>query len=594
MAVLTETLFVKAFDGTIREWTEIGLEPWLDSIDTNNRLEAVTRLLEHAYFTFQNSSITDPIKAVRLAIYAKGEIRNVIQVEIHDGLGNVKTVDLGAPSDTAYDWASRDLLGFLDTWDKVNGCKIKIRKEARTTTAQLNVDNFTGRINEWIAAGLSPWLNAADDGNYIYAKLAGSEIGDFTFEDLPKPWAGGTVTINVYCKGDGNDYVEVYVYDGTAWIATPYTITPDSVYSVKSIDVSDFLNSETKINSAMVYFVKRSTGTPADLFIDHVYIEATIYDEGQFAIAACKLEVDYYEGGVWVTKNPSSTEELEAGWGNPEGAYIEDDTGYAEASASLGEQAYGNYDLPSEEAEEVYEVHVLIDGYEDDKLDVVGVSISVDGGATWGTELIAQLNLLAESTKDLDFTPYLDLTPSNFSNANFKVKIRKGTEGCLLPESKLALWIEDEEERKKFRDECKYVTCRDLVKMKPDKLPKLLGYDETKKEFRAASITKIQVLKGDFDCYRIVCKDRNGYEKRAVGTGDHRVWEWFSGLKKLRDVVKGDVLGGLYWNEEKENYELRPVWVEEVKAFRASKCIHLETDCKHIFTFAIKASLIKW
>jgi len=587
MPGLTKTLFVKVFDETIRQWTEFGVSPFLDSIDTANRLEATTNGLQHAYFTFEQSSITDPIKAVRIELYMKGG--NEVSVELDDGMGNLKSYVLTPISVVDYTWRSDDVSNFLDSWTKINSAKMKITKNVPKTAAALNVDGFTNRINEWLTSGASPWLDAQEDNNYIYAKSSGAEIGDFTFEDLTKPWAGGTVNLNIYCKSDdGDDQIDVYLYDGSTWQLAG-TITPyKNTYRVETIDVSAILNTEAKINAAKVYFVKQSVAAPNYVYIDRVYLSTSVYDEQLLAIAAARIAVDYYEGGVWTINSPSSTEAIEAGWSNPEGAYDEDNFGYAEASGTVGEQKYGGYNLPS--AEEVYEVHVLIDGYEDESADVVGVSVSTDGGTTWSSELIAGLGMLAESTKDLDFTTLLDLTPSGFTNENFKVKIRKGQEGCLLPESLIALWIENQEKRKELKGECEYVSAKELLTLKP--LPRLLGFEDGK--FKPARILTVQLLEGEFDCYKLTCEDQNGYVKRASGTGDHAVWEWFSGLKKLRDVKIGDVLGGLYWNEEKQDYELKPITVKNIETFTRDKCIHLETDCKHVFTFTIKASFIKW
>jgi len=127
----------------------------------------------------------------------------------------------------------------------------------------------------------SPWLNSADyPSNYIYTSTGGDRIGNFTFADIPAGITGSTVTL--YLKtwqtgGDGNDYMNIYLYNGTKW-STAFTITPTSTTApgtYVNVPVSSWLNTLAKVNATMMAIEKVTVGTPDTIGVDHAYIRVS-------------------------------------------------------------------------------------------------------------------------------------------------------------------------------------------------------------------------------------------------------------------------------------------------------------------------------
>lgn len=116
--------------------------------------------------------------------------------------------------------------------------------------------NIVGGRNGWTKVGAEPYLDAID-ANAVYTSVKNDTIGDFTFVDPLS--AGTTREIELYCKGDGNDYVEVYVYNGSVWAAAP-NITPGAGWGWRSTDVSGILNTVVKLTNAQIYLVKKTSG----------------------------------------------------------------------------------------------------------------------------------------------------------------------------------------------------------------------------------------------------------------------------------------------------------------------------------------------
>jgi len=122
--------------------------------------------------------------------------------------------------------------------------------------------------NGWTKVGAEPYLDAIDyPTNYVYTNTNGDTIGDFLFEDTT---VGGSCWIDIYCRGDGDDTITVYVWDdiGKLWL-TAGTITPATVWSWKGLDLTPLgFTSVDKINGIKMYMVYNRTAAPNAVEVD--------------------------------------------------------------------------------------------------------------------------------------------------------------------------------------------------------------------------------------------------------------------------------------------------------------------------------------
>lgn len=143
------------------------------------------------------------------------------------------------------------------------------------TWQTLLVDGYTGAQTDWVKVGTSPYLNGEDDGSYITTTTPNATDSAYTFQNLTKP--GGTVNgayLYIGCTyevGVGN-YIDVYLYNGTAWVyAHQYAIgDPRDWY----VNVTAILDTLDKVNNAQLRFVHRDVSTNftidyAELIVDY-------------------------------------------------------------------------------------------------------------------------------------------------------------------------------------------------------------------------------------------------------------------------------------------------------------------------------------
>jgi len=180
------------------------------------------------------------------------------------------------------------------SWRSGN-CDIYYRK------IQLNVNGFTevSGWTGWTRAGSSPWLGSEDyPYNYIWSNVAGDNIGYFTFQDLPTGIVWNTVKLCLktwQTGGDGSDYINIYLYDGSNWTPTPYTVIPTSTAApgdYKEVDVSSWLNTEAKINAAQLRLEKIQVGTEDTIGVDHAFISLPSHDVAIFSVIPTEVTVN--------------------------------------------------------------------------------------------------------------------------------------------------------------------------------------------------------------------------------------------------------------------------------------------------------------
>jgi len=131
--------------------------------------------------------------------------------------------------------------------------------------------NYTG--NAWVEVGDAPFLNASNDGSYIYTKTHLAQTCNFTYENSIYP-LGVTVTailLKTRAEGDGNDEYIIHLWDGSSWHTQ--TFMPTSPYVWNAWDVTAILNSKAKVDGAETYFHYEKSGKTNDLFIDVSLLE---------------------------------------------------------------------------------------------------------------------------------------------------------------------------------------------------------------------------------------------------------------------------------------------------------------------------------
>jgi hypothetical protein len=125
----------------------------------------------------------------------------------------------------------------------------------------LYVDGFTAELQGWTEVGVSPFLDAPDDGNYIEGTTNGAQHRWFSFEDFELGDAIlDYVQLEGYCDGPYNEGFDYDVYfTGFNWVgslygngAGPEWLTPRWVGSDKTSDLYPALLTEEGINDGEV------------------------------------------------------------------------------------------------------------------------------------------------------------------------------------------------------------------------------------------------------------------------------------------------------------------------------------------------------
>jgi hypothetical protein len=148
------------------------------------------------------------------------------------------------------------------------------------------VDGLNWTYQAWTETGTSPYLDA-DTSSYISHNVNNGEEGWFSFQDLSNAQALAfaamkTVNIEFECSRSGSDdYFDFRITDGTTTYG-PYSITPPGSYDWRSYDITNLINTTTKINNAKISVRYRQSGGSA----------STVN------IRTCRLTIDL---GGWLT-----------------------------------------------------------------------------------------------------------------------------------------------------------------------------------------------------------------------------------------------------------------------------------------------------
>lgn len=136
----TEELFVNAFDDDKTAWTEYAPSPYLnDSMD--NYIRTSTVGAEEGDFDFADSAIGEGIiNSVKLKIYAKrADIANLfhiayVRIYVWDGSSWVNAGDIILT--TAEQWYEKDISAIIDSWVKIDGCRLYVKAQVCTSAWQ--------------------------------------------------------------------------------------------------------------------------------------------------------------------------------------------------------------------------------------------------------------------------------------------------------------------------------------------------------------------------------------------------------------------------------------------------------------------------
>jgi len=127
-------------------------------------------------------------------------------------------------------------------------------------TVTLNVNGNDSSYAQWTTFGTTPFLND-DDYNGAYSSISGQKIGYFSFQDFNMTaailnWSSDvTASLEIYSVGSDYHY-NVYINPN----GTDYNVGSGSSGGWQSFDITQYVNTSTKLNNAQIYLSKAATG----------------------------------------------------------------------------------------------------------------------------------------------------------------------------------------------------------------------------------------------------------------------------------------------------------------------------------------------
>ncbi|UCB59650.1 MAG: hypothetical protein JSW72_05815 [Candidatus Bathyarchaeota archaeon] len=120
----TANLYVDGFDQAERQWRESGSSPYLDDT-TSSYIDDNDDFDQEGWFSFQNLSVTsDPI-SVKIQFESSCQGDEYFDFEIDNGTHTLGYYPIDPPS--SYGWREHDLSDILDTAEKVNTARLRVR-----------------------------------------------------------------------------------------------------------------------------------------------------------------------------------------------------------------------------------------------------------------------------------------------------------------------------------------------------------------------------------------------------------------------------------------------------------------------------------
>ena len=158
------------------------------------------------------------------------------------------------------------------------------------------VDGLSSAETTWSTTGVSPYLDAQDDGNEIDTSGNGVISSWYTFDQTTGSGSGFTVVFSIYHDSTSDSYIEWeldWTGDGTAEASGSFTTNLGLVWEDDSEDLSA-LDTQAEIDACRVRFTSnKGVGGPDNVMIDaaRLYItggvagnDYTAYPSGDFTL----------------------------------------------------------------------------------------------------------------------------------------------------------------------------------------------------------------------------------------------------------------------------------------------------------------------
>lgn len=149
----TEEVYVNSFDNTTRQWQEIGITPFLH--DTNDDyIQINLNLKVHSGWLFPNSGGSGAINSVKLRFEAMSNDPDLMDTASYS-VWNGSAWSAYAPiviNTNNWEWFEKDVSAILDTWDKINVAKVRVRSSIAGGNTVM-IRRLTRKIDYTEAAG---------------------------------------------------------------------------------------------------------------------------------------------------------------------------------------------------------------------------------------------------------------------------------------------------------------------------------------------------------------------------------------------------------------------------------------------------------
>ena len=319
------------------------------------------------------------------------------------------------------------------------------------------------------------------------------------------------------------------------------------------------------------------------------------------------VKLHFWLSNVWViigiveTRSPTSTYVIVAGWSNPTYAYASDDN-RAFSFTDNAQQGYGGYGFNIPSGSTIHKVEIGVEGYVGFTGEAVEVYYSVNAGSTW--TLAGTLTDMSEFLKWFDRTGDRAWTPSDLSDANFRVKIRSIVfPACFAADTEVALWPEDGDLTRPPR-------LRKIQDVKVGDI--LIGWDVEKSDFCPNRVLDLKEHRGDFEVLWIICGIPEQFEKHALKRAEGLIhtpeieaiidelrathpYRYFKDIAvtpnhPVTTFNRGEILAGevkpyhdYLWGCFGPELKIQPVPVVEIRRFKTNVVYDLRCEKKHFF-----------
>ena len=256
---------------------------------------------------------------------------NVTAAETHDFVdNNVSDVDTSADKGTHSNFTAQqygpDLINDTLAEEGTGG----------TSTLELWVDNYDETKHDWTPVGTTPYLSSINyPTDYIYTSTTGGTEEKFDFANASATGAIHDVKICVYTRTDGNEQLEISIYNSTDryLVATPTLSTSWTWYNYSCLSI---LQTWTQVNYAKLRLQMIKVGRVDDVYVDAALVSVNhtslnyeldlevqwtnvVYDENSEylcvyggSMGSENITIDAWNGSAW--KNVFT--DLSSGWNN--------------------------------------------------------------------------------------------------------------------------------------------------------------------------------------------------------------------------------------------------------------------------------------